>query len=102
MSDINLGLLYILGVSSLGVYGVLVGGYASNSKYGFIGGIRSSAQMISYEVSIGFVIGCIVIESGGSMRLSELVLNQVEGVWNFLRIMSFMCGIYGVDSGGDK
>lgn len=86
LADINIGIIYILAISSLGVYGVLLGGYSSNSKYGFFGGIRSSAQMISYEVSIGFVIGTVVIFSGGSLNLSEIVLSQ-EGSWNMIGLL---------------
>ena len=56
IADINVGVLYIFAISSLGVYGVIIGGWASNSKYPFLGALRSAAQMVSYEVSIGFVI----------------------------------------------
>ena len=73
-------------MSSLGVYGVLLGGYSSNSKYGFYGGIRSSAQMISYEVSIGFILLTVVFTSKGSFNLSGLVLFQ-EGCWNVFTLL---------------
>lgn len=87
--DVSLGLLVVLALSSLGVYGVLLGGYSSNSKYGFYGGIRSSAQMISYEVSIGFILLVVVLLSGGSFNLSELVLFQ-EGCWNVLALFPIL------------
>jgi NADH-quinone oxidoreductase subunit H len=75
ISDINVGVLYIFAVSSLGVYGVIMGGWASNSKYPFLGGLRSAAQMVSYEVSIGLIIVGVLI-STGSLNLSEIVLAQ--------------------------
>lgn len=72
IANINVGVLYLLAISSLGVYGVIIAGWASNSKYAFLGAIRSAAQMISYEVAIGFTIVCIIIYSG-SMNLIEIV-----------------------------
>jgi NADH-quinone oxidoreductase subunit H len=75
VSDINVGILFIFAVSSLEVYGVIMGGWASNSKYPFLGGLRSAAQMISYEVSIGFIIVGILI-STGSLNLSAIVAAQ--------------------------
>lgn len=75
LADINLGVLYILAVSSLGVYGIVMAGWASNSKYPFLGAIRSAAQMISYELSIGIVICCVLLASG-SLNLKEIVLSQ--------------------------
>lgn len=83
LGDINIGVLYILAISSLGVYGVLIGGYSSNSKYGFYGGIRSSAQMISYEVSLAFIVGIFVLYSGGTLNLSDIVLTQ-EKMWHMV------------------
>ena len=82
MSDINLGVLYVLAISSLGVYGIIVGGWASNSKYPFMGALRSAAQMVSYEVSIGFII-LSVIFLVGSMNLTEIVEAQQGGFWNW-------------------
>ena len=61
VADINLGILYVLAISSLGVYGVIMGGWASNSKYPFLGALRSAAQMVSYEVSIGLVIITVLL-----------------------------------------
>src|SRR5919107_3992975 len=75
ISDINVGVLYIFAISSLGVYGIITGGWASNSKYPFLGALRSAAQMVSYEVSIGFVI-ITVLMCAGSLNLSRIVLAQ--------------------------
>ena len=82
ISDINVGILYLLAMSSLGVYGIIMGGWASNSKYPFLGALRSAAQMVSYEVSIGFVIITVVLLSG-SMNLGEIVEKQNGGFWNW-------------------
>ncbi len=75
LADINVGILYLFAVSSLGVYGVIMAGWASNSKYPFLGALRSAAQMISYEVSMGFVIITVLI-CVGSLRLTDIVLAQ--------------------------
>jgi NADH-quinone oxidoreductase subunit H len=75
IADINVGILYIFAISSLGVYGIIMGGWASNSKYPFLGALRSAAQMVSYEVSIGFVI-ITVLMCAGSLNLSRIVLAQ--------------------------
>ena len=75
VADINIGILYILAMSSLGVYGVIMGGWASNSKYPFLGALRSAAQMVSYEVSIGFVIVTVLLLVG-SLNLTDIVLAQ--------------------------
>ncbi|WPX98964.1 NADH-quinone oxidoreductase subunit H [Candidatus Megaera polyxenophila] len=77
LSDMNVGVLYILAVSSLGVYGIIMAGWASNSQYAFLGAIRSSAQMISYEVSMGLVIVTVLLVTG-SLNLSEIVEYQRE------------------------
>ncbi|GIX14854.1 MAG: NADH-quinone oxidoreductase subunit H 1 [Paracoccaceae bacterium] len=82
IANLNVGILYIFAVSSLEVYGVIMGGWASNSKYPFLGGLRSAAQMISYEVSIGFIIVGVLI-STGSLNLIEIV-NAQRGEWGFL------------------
>ncbi len=76
LADINVGLLYILAISSLSVYGVVMAGWASNSKYPFFSAMRASAQMISYEVSIGFILVCVVLYAG-TFNLNEIVLAQV-------------------------
>ncbi|MCZ8261459.1 MAG: NADH-quinone oxidoreductase subunit NuoH [Beijerinckiaceae bacterium] len=75
IADINVGILYIFAISSLGVYGIIIGGWASNSKYPFLGALRSAAQMVSYEVSIGFVI-ITVLMIVGSLNLTDIVLAQ--------------------------
>jgi NADH-quinone oxidoreductase subunit H len=79
LADINVGVLYLFAISSLGVYGVIIAGWASNSKYAFLGALRSAAQMVSYEVSIGFVIITVLL-CVGSLNLSEVVLAQ-QGLW---------------------
>ena len=77
LSDINVGVLYLFAVSSLGVYGIIMGGWASNSKYPFLGAIRSAAQMVSYEVSIGIIIINVLI-CVGSLNLKDIVLAQSD------------------------
>lgn len=79
IADINVGILYLFAVSSLGVYGIVMAGWASNSKYAFLGGLRSAAQMVSYEVSIGFVLITVLL-CVGSLNLSDIVLAQ-QGRW---------------------
>ncbi len=79
IADLNVGILYILAISSLGVYGIIMGGWASNSKYPFMGALRSAAQMVSYEVSIGFVIITVLL-CAGSLNLTEIVKAQQMGL----------------------
>ena len=79
LANINVGILYLFAVSSLGVYGIIMGGWASNSKYPFLGAIRSAAQMVSYEVSIGIIIINVLL-CVGSLNLSDIVLAQ-EKIW---------------------
>ena len=79
LADINVGILYIFAVSSLGVYGIIMGGWASNSKYPFLGAIRSAAQMVSYEVSIGIIIINVLL-CVGSLNLSDIVIAQ-RNMW---------------------
>jgi NADH-quinone oxidoreductase subunit H len=80
--DLNIGVLYIVAISSMGVIGVLIAGWASNSKYSVIGAMRSGAQVISYELSVGLALLCMVTFSG-SMQLSEIIASQEDGWWIF-------------------
>ena len=82
IADVNVGILYLFAISSLGVYGVIMAGWSSNSKYPFLGAMRSAAQMISYEVSLGLVI-ITVIMAAGSLNLSDIVEAQ-RGMWFFI------------------
>jgi NADH-quinone oxidoreductase subunit H len=82
LADINVGFLYLFAISSLGVYGIIIAGWASNSKYAFLGALRSAAQMVSYEVSIGFVIITVLL-SVGSLNLSKIVMAQSGGIYHW-------------------
>ena len=82
IADLNVGVLYLLAISSLGVYGIIMGGWASNSKYPFLGSLRSAAQMVSYEVSIGFILITVILLCG-SMNLQSIVEHQDGGFWNW-------------------
>lgn len=82
LTDLNIGLMYIFAISSLGVYGIVIAGWASNSKYAFLGSLRSAAQMISYEVSIGLII-ITVLMCANSLNLTEIVLAQ-NRIWYFI------------------
>ena len=87
VADINVGILYLFAISSLGVYGIIMGGWASNSKYPFLGSLRSAAQMVSYEVSLGFIIISVLLLVG-SMNLTDIVNSQDRGMgilnWHFI------------------
>src|SRR6195952_1783360 len=82
VADINVGVLYLFAISSLGVYGIVIAGWASNSKYAFLGALRSAAQMVSYEVSMGFVMVTVLL-CAGSLNLTDIVLAQ-QRVWFFI------------------
>jgi len=82
VSDINVAILYIFAISSMGVYGIIMGGWASNSKYPFLGSLRSAAQMVSYEVSIGFVIITVILLAG-TMNLQSIIEQQAGWFWNW-------------------
>jgi NADH-quinone oxidoreductase subunit H len=88
LADINAGLLYILALSSMGVYGVIVAGWASNSKYAFLGAMRSAAQMVSYELAMGFAL-VVVLMVSGSLNLSEIIAAQGRG-WFAERGLTFL------------
>lgn len=82
IANINVGILYLFAISSLGVYGIIIAGWASNSKYAFLGALRSAAQMVSYEVSIGFVLVTVLL-CVGSLNLTQVVLAQSGGFWHW-------------------
>ncbi|CAD6554106.1 NADH-quinone oxidoreductase subunit NuoH [Paraburkholderia sabiae] len=96
LGDINAGLLYAISISSVGVYGVILAGWASNSKYAFLGAMRAAAQMVSYEVSMGFAL-VVVMMTAGTMNLSDIVGSQMRGIfashgvtflsWNWLPLL---------------
>ncbi len=95
LANINVGVLYMFAVSSLGVYGLIMAGWASNSRYAFLGALRSSAQMVSYEISIGIIILCVLV-TAGSLNLSDIVWAQ-RRVWyivpHFPMFMIFVASI---------
>jgi NADH-quinone oxidoreductase subunit H len=82
VADLNVGVLYWFAISSLGVYGIIMGGWASNSKYPFLGALRSAAQMVSYEVSIGFIVVSVLLLSG-SMNFTTIVESQAGWIWDW-------------------
>ena len=83
LADINVGVMYVFAISSLGVYGIVMAGWSSNSRYAFLGALRSAAQMISYEVSIGLIIISVLI-TAGTLNLSEIVMKQKKCGTSFL------------------
>ena len=92
ISDLNVGVLYLFAISSLGVYGVIMGGWASNLKYPFLGSLRSAAQMVSYEVSIGFVIITVLL-CVGSLNMTEIVNAQRVGLGTAARPAGLVRGL---------
>ena len=98
ITDINIGVLYLFGVVSIGVYGIMIGGWASNNKYALLGAIRASSQMISYEIAMGIAVIALIISSGGTLSLREIVEQQDAGfaniVWQPLGfIIFFVCAL---------
>ena len=91
-SDINVGVLYILAISSLGVYGIITSGWSSNSKYAFLGALRSAAQMVSYEVSIGLILINVLL-CAGSLNFSEIVLAQ-QKIWFLFPLFPILIMFY--------
>ncbi|MCE2493661.1 MAG: NADH-quinone oxidoreductase subunit NuoH [Alphaproteobacteria bacterium] len=89
LSDINVGIMYIFAVSSLSVYGIVMAGWASNSRYAFLGALRSAAQMVSYEVSMGFIIITVLL-CVGSLNMSEIVKAQEDGFWFFVPLFPLL------------
>jgi NADH-quinone oxidoreductase subunit H len=87
LADVNAGLLYVLAITSMGVYGVIIAGWASNSKYAFLGSLRSAAQIVAYEIAMGFALVCVLMMSQ-SLNLSDIVTRQQSGwgllSWNFI------------------
>src|SRR5438128_5719371 len=102
LANINAGLLFLMAITSMEVYGVIIAGWASNSKYAFLGAMRASAQMVSYEIAMGFVL-VIVLMVSGSLNMTEIVMQQTHGrmagmglnflSWNWLPLLP-MFGVY--------
>nr|AHB34943.1 NADH dehydrogenase subunit 1 [Neoporphyra perforata]AHB35391.1 NADH dehydrogenase subunit 1 [Neoporphyra perforata]AHB35420.1 NADH dehydrogenase subunit 1 [Neoporphyra perforata]AIB08079.1 NADH dehydrogenase subunit 1 [Neoporphyra perforata]AIB08169.1 NADH dehydrogenase subunit 1 [Neoporphyra perforata] len=91
-SDLNVGVLYILAISSLGVYGIITAGWSSNSKYAFLGALRSAAQMVSYEVSIGLILITVLL-CAGTLNLTQIVLAQ-QNVWYIIPLFPIFIMFY--------
>lgn len=94
-ADVNIGIVYLVATASLGVYGVGLGGWASNNKYSFLGGMRATAQMISYEIPMGLALLCVIL-TAGTVRADDIVAQQVGGQWNLIQqpltaILFYIC-----------
>ena len=100
ISDINVGVLYLFAISSLSVYGVIIAGWASNSKYAFLGALRSAAQMVSYEVSIGFVMVTVLL-CAGTLNLTGIVRSQ-STIWFVVPLFPMFVVYFISDPGGDQ
>ena len=103
IADINVGILYLFAISSLGVYGIIMAGWASNSKYAFLGALRSAAQMVSYEVSIGFVMITVLL-CVGSLNLTDIVLAQSGWFcnWFWLPLLPMFVDLLHLGAGRDQ
>jgi len=98
VSDVNVGVIFLLGVTSIGVYGIMIGGWASNNKYSLLGAIRASAQMISYELAMGISLIALIISAGGTLSFREIVAAQDAGYANIVLqplgfIIFFVCAL---------
>ncbi|MCC6181099.1 MAG: NADH-quinone oxidoreductase subunit NuoH [Bacteroidia bacterium] len=98
ITDINIGAIYILGVASVGVYGIMIGGWASNNKYSLLGAVRASSQMISYEIAMGISLIALIISAGGSLSVKDILESQDQGVANIVWqplgfIIFFVCAL---------
>ncbi len=98
ITDINIGVLYLFGVVSIGVYGIMIGGWASNNKYALLGAVRASSQMISYEIAMGLAVIALIITSGGSLSLRDIVEKQDAGYANIVYqplgfLIFFICAL---------
>lgn len=98
ITDINIGVLYLLGVTSIGVYGIMIGGWASNNKFALLGAIRASSQMISYEIAMGISIIALIVTAGGTLSVGEIIAQQDEGLCNFVYqplgfLIFFICAL---------
>lgn len=85
IADVNIGILYIFGVVSMGVYGIMIGAWASNNKYSLMGGLRAASQIISYELAMGIALIALLLVTGAGLSVKGMVLQQVDGYWNIIK-----------------
>lgn len=85
IADVNIGILYIFGVVSMGVYGIMIGAWASNNKYSLMGGMRAASQIISYELAMGIALIALLMVTGAGLSVKGMVLQQVDGYWNIIK-----------------